>query len=162
MRCCTTVMRWKSLSSVLPLMSMYARLSAQSQPPVSEPSGARNGREAATRLVSSRRQSPWLVRGRATVSYTGPFPADELCMMIRAGTYAGLIAGNFRNARIVYARAGGTMYLPDSSSLYLTEFGVVVQTPAGSPDKFIPWASILEIEECAAPGREIDDGQMHD
>jgi hypothetical protein len=78
------------------------------------------------------------------------------------GNYARLITGSFRHARIVYAGAGATLDLPDRSSLYLTDFGVVVQTPDGSPNKFIPWASILEIEECAPPGPEIDDGQMHD
>jgi hypothetical protein len=78
------------------------------------------------------------------------------------GNDAGLIAGSFRHARIVYAGAGATLDLPDRSSLYLTEFGVVVRTPDGPPNKFIPWASIFEIEECAPPGREIDDGQMHD
>jgi hypothetical protein len=78
------------------------------------------------------------------------------------GNYAGLIACSFRHARIVYAGAGATLDLPDRSSLYLTEFGVVVQTPDRSPNKFIPWASIFEIEECDPPGLEIDDGQMHD
>jgi hypothetical protein len=78
------------------------------------------------------------------------------------GGYAGLIAGSFRHARIVYAGAGAPLDLPDRSSLYLTEFGVVVQTSDGSPSKFIPWSSIFEIEECAPPGLEIDDGQMHD
>ena len=82
------------------------------------------------------------------------------------GNYAGLIAGSFRHARIVYARAGpgvgATLELPDRSSVYLAEFGVVVQTPDGSPNKFIPWVSIVEIEECVPPGREVDDGQMHD
>ena len=79
-----------------------------------------------------------------------------------SGHYDGLIAGSFRHARIVYAGAGATLDLPDRSSLYLTEFGVVVQTPDGSPNKFIPWASIFEIEECAPPARKVDDGQMHD
>jgi hypothetical protein len=78
------------------------------------------------------------------------------------GNCARLIAGSFRHARIVYAGAGAALDLPDRSSLYLTEFGVVVQTPDRSPNKFIPWASILEIQECAPPGPEIDDGQMHD
>jgi hypothetical protein len=78
------------------------------------------------------------------------------------GNCARLIAGSFRHARIVYASAGAALDLPDRSSLYLTEFGVVVQTPDRSPNKFIPWASILEIQECAPPGPEIDDGQMHD
>ena len=78
------------------------------------------------------------------------------------GNYAGLIARSFRHARIVYAGAGATLDLPDRSSLYLTEFGVVVQTPDRSPNKFIPWASIFEIEECDPPGLGIDDGQMHD
>jgi hypothetical protein len=78
------------------------------------------------------------------------------------GNYAGLIAGSFRHARIVYAGVGATLDLPDRSSLYLTDFGVLVQTPDGSPNKLIPWASILEIEECATPRREVDDGQMHD
>ena len=78
------------------------------------------------------------------------------------GNYAGLIARSFRHARIVYAGAGATLDLPDRSSLCLTEFGVVVQTPDQSPNKFIPWASIFEIEECDAPGLGIDDGQMHD
>jgi hypothetical protein len=78
------------------------------------------------------------------------------------GNYAGLIARSFRHARIVYAGAEATLDLPDRSSLYLTEFGVVVQTPDRSPNKFIPWASIFEIEECDPPGLGIDDGQMHD
>jgi hypothetical protein len=78
------------------------------------------------------------------------------------GNYAGLIARSFRHARIVYASAGATLDLPDRSSLYLTELGVVVQTPDRSPNKFIPWVSIFEIEECEPPGLEIDDGQMHD
>jgi hypothetical protein len=69
---------------------------------------------------------------------------------------------SFRHARIVYASGGATLDLPDRSSLYLTEFGVVVQTPDRSPNKFIPWASIFEIEECDPPGLAIDDGQMHD
>jgi len=79
-----------------------------------------------------------------------------------AGDYAGLIARSFRHARIVYAPAGATLDLPDRSSLYLTEFGVVVHTPDRSPNKFIPWASIFEIEECDPPGLQMDDGQMHD
>jgi hypothetical protein len=78
------------------------------------------------------------------------------------GHSAGLIARSFRHARIVYAGAGAALDLPDRSSLYLTEFGVVVRTPDGSPNKFIPWASIFEIEECAPPRRMVDDGQMHD
>jgi hypothetical protein len=78
------------------------------------------------------------------------------------GNYAGLIAGSFRHARIIYAGAGATLDLPDRSSLYLTEFGVVVQLPDGSANKFIPWASIFEIQECPPPAREVDDGQMHD
>ena len=78
------------------------------------------------------------------------------------GHHGGLIAGSFRHARIVYAGAGAPLDLPDRSSLYLTEFGVVVHTPDGSPNKFIPWASIFEIEECTPPRREVDDGQMHD
>ena len=78
------------------------------------------------------------------------------------GNYAGLIAGSFRHARIVYAGAGAALDLPDRSSLYLTEFGVIVQTPGGSPNKFIPWASIFEIEECVLPAPRADDGQMHD
>jgi hypothetical protein len=78
------------------------------------------------------------------------------------GNYAGLIARSFRHARIVYAGAGATLDLPDRSSLYLTEFGVVVQTPDRSPNKFIPWASVFEIEECDPPGLGTDDGQMHD
>jgi hypothetical protein len=78
------------------------------------------------------------------------------------GSYARLIAGSFRHARIVYAGARAALDLPDRSLLYLTEFGVVVQTPDRSPNKFIPWASILEIEECVPPGPVIDDGQMHD
>jgi hypothetical protein len=79
------------------------------------------------------------------------------------GDYAGLIARSFRHARIVYSSAGATLDLPDRSALLLTEFGVVVQTPDGSPNKFIPWASIFEIEECDPPGLQIDDdGQMHD
>jgi len=77
-------------------------------------------------------------------------------------TCAELISGAFRHARIVYADAGTTLDLPDRSSLYLTEFGVVVQTPDRSPNKFIPWASIFEIEECEPPAVDIDDGQMHD
>jgi hypothetical protein len=77
--------------------------------------------------------------------------ADELCMRICV-----------RHARIVHAGAGATLDLPDRSSLYLTKLGVVVQTPDRSPDKFIPWASIFETEECDPPGLEIDDGQMHD
>jgi hypothetical protein len=80
----------------------------------------------------------------------------------QTGSYAGLIAGSFRHARIVYAGASATLDLPDRSSLYLTEFGVVVQTPDRSPNKFIPWPSILQIEECASPRCEVDDGQMHD
>ena len=76
--------------------------------------------------------------------------------------YAALIARSFRHARIVYAGAGATLDLPDRSSLYLTELGVVVQTPDRSPNKFIPWASIFQIEECDLPGPELDDGQMHD
>jgi hypothetical protein len=68
----------------------------------------------------------------------------------------------FRRARIVYAGADATLDLPDRSSLCLTEFGVVVQTPDRSPDKFIPWASIFESDECDPPGPEIDDGQIHD
>jgi len=76
---------------------------------------------------------------------------DELGMMVC-----------FRCARIVYAGAGATLDLPGRSSLYLTKLGVVVQTPDRSPNKFIPWASIFEIEECEPPGLEIDDGQMHD
>jgi len=56
------------------------------------------------------------------------------------GHYGGLIAGSFRHARIVYAGAGGALNMPDRSSLYL----------------------IIEIEECAPPRREVDDGQMHD
>ena len=79
-----------------------------------------------------------------------------------AGNCAGLIACSFRHARIVYTHAGATLDLPDRTSLYLTEFGVVIQTPDRSPNKFIPWASIFEIEECELPGRAIDDGQMHD
>jgi hypothetical protein len=86
-----------------------------------------------------------------TLSYAGLLTADELGMMIC-----------FRHARIVYAGAGATLDLPDRSSLYLTEHGVVVQTPDRSPNTFIPWASIFEIEECDPPGPEIDDGQMHD
>ncbi|HUB37470.1 MAG TPA: hypothetical protein VMA72_01320 [Streptosporangiaceae bacterium] len=78
------------------------------------------------------------------------------------GNYAGLIARSFRHARIVYAGAGATLDLPDHSSLYLTDFGVVVNTPDRSPNKFIPWASILEIVECDPPGLATDDGQMHD
>ena len=60
------------------------------------------------------------------------------------------------------AGAGATLDLPAGSSLFLTEFGVVVQTPDRSPNKFIPWASIFEIEECDPPGLAMDDGQMHD
>jgi hypothetical protein len=82
--------------------------------------------------------------------------------ILPAGHYGGLIAGSFRHARIVYAGAGATLDLPDRSLLYLTELGVVVRTPDGSPNKFIPWGSILEIEECAPPGAGTDDGQMHD
>jgi hypothetical protein len=78
------------------------------------------------------------------------------------GSYAGLIARSFRHARIVYAGAGATLDLPDRSSLYLTEFGVVVQTPDRSPNKFIPWASIFGIEERDPPALEVDDGQIHD
>ena len=86
-----------------------------------------------------------------SLSYVGLLTADELGMMIC-----------FRHARIVYAGAGATLDLPDRSSLYLTEHGVVVQTPDRSPNKFIPWASIFEIEECDPPGPDFDDGQMHD
>ena len=77
---------------------------------------------------------------------------------------SGLIPRSFRHARIVYAGAGAgaTLDLPARSSLFLTEFGVVVQTPDRSPNKLIPWASIFEIEECDPPGLSIDDGQMHD
>jgi len=68
----------------------------------------------------------------------------------------------FRHARIVYAGAGATLDLPSRSSLRLTEVGVVVQAPNRSPNRFIPWASIFEIEECDPAGLERDDGQMHD
>jgi hypothetical protein len=51
------------------------------------------------------------------------------------GNYARLIAGSFRHARIVHAVAGAALDLPDRSSLYFTEFGVVVQTPDRSPNK---------------------------
>jgi len=75
---------------------------------------------------------------------------------------SGLIPRSFRHARIVYAGAGATLDLPAGSSLFLTEYGVVVQTPDRSPNKFIPWASIFEIEECVPPSCDADDGQMHD
>ena len=80
-----------------------------------------------------------------------------------AGNYAGLIAGSFAHVEIAYiAGVGAVLDLPDGSAIHLTEFGALVRTPGTSPNRFIPYSSILEIRGAKLPQPAPDDGQMHD
>jgi hypothetical protein len=89
-----------------------------------------------------------------------------------AGNYAGLLPMVLGHVAIVYAGNGSALELPHGSSLSLTEFGVIVVAPRPTPNRFIPYGSILEIVESPVPSGSgestspaqpsPDDGQVHD